>query len=102
MFLKKCHSKKTGRTQLSIAHGYRNLNGKSKYRIVQTIGYLDELQKKYPDSVARFTMVAKQMDNERMVNKSLGVVLDAFEAVSSTSEQCVLTDAVVNAILHKL
>ena len=77
MFLKKCRSKKTGRTQLSIAHGYRDLNGKSKHRTVQTIGYLDELQKKYPDPIAHFTRVAKEMDNERLANKSRAVILNA-------------------------
>lgn len=64
MYLKKSTNKKTGRTQLTIAESYRS--GKiSKTRVIKNLGYLDILQKEYPDPIAHFTEVAKQMTLEK-------------------------------------
>ncbi len=64
MFLKKCFNKKTGKTQLSIAHGYRDKEGKSRQKTVMTIGFLEELTEKYDDPIAHFTAIAKEMTKE--------------------------------------
>lgn len=61
MYLRKCTNKKTGRTQLSIVHGYRDAFGKSKQRIILPLGYLDVLQKEYQDPIQHFEEVARQM-----------------------------------------
>ena len=71
MFLKKATSKKTGRTYLSIVHGYRNSQGKSATRTIQSIGYLDELLLKYDDPIAHFTAVAAKMEEERLAAKTI-------------------------------
>ena len=42
MFLGKLYDKKTGRTWLKIVEAYR-LNGRPKQRMIQDLGYLDEL-----------------------------------------------------------
>ena len=59
MFLGQLHEKKTGRTLLEIVEAYRQ-NGKPKQRMIQKLGYLDELEKIYPDPIAHFKEVAKQ------------------------------------------
>lgn len=64
MYLKKSTNKKTGRTQLTIAEGYRS-DGKVKTRVIKNLGYLDLLYDKYPDPIAHFTEVAKQMTREK-------------------------------------
>ena len=53
------------RKYLSIVHGYRDENGKVKKKTIKSLGYLDELQKKYDDPILHFKKVAKEMDAER-------------------------------------
>lgn len=63
MYLKKGKSK--GRIYLSIVHGYREKGtGKTKHKTMRSIGYLDELEKKYDDPIGHFTQVAKKMTEE--------------------------------------
>lgn len=70
MYLKKSTSSKTGRTQLSIVHGYRDSDGKSKQKTIRKLGYLDVLEKEYEDPIAHFEQVAKQMDEARKEENS--------------------------------
>jgi len=69
MYLKKSFNKDSGRTYLSIAQKYRHPVKKvSTDRTVKSLGYLDELEKKYDDPVSHFRQVARKMtrqDNER-------------------------------------
>lgn len=58
MFLAKNRSNKTNRTYLQIVHSYRDKQGKTKRKVIQSLGYLDELEKKYDDSIAHFTQIA--------------------------------------------
>ena len=81
VFLAKNYSKKTGRTYLQIVHGYRDKEGKTKRKVIKSLGYLDELEKKYDDPIAHFTQVAKQMDAERKKNKQLVITIDADSQV---------------------
>lgn len=73
MFLAKNYSNKTKRTYLQIVHGYRDQDGKSKRKVIQSLGYLDELEKTYDDPIAHFTKMAKEMESERLKNKHLTV-----------------------------
>lgn len=75
MFLRKDFSKKTGRTYLQIVHGYRDKNGKSKHEVIESLGYLDELEKEYEDPIAHFESIAKQRDAERKQNKKKPLLL---------------------------
>jgi len=43
---------------LTYTIGYRE-NGKVKHKNVKTIGYLEDLKKKYDDPIAHFTKLAK-------------------------------------------
>ena len=76
MYLRKSFSKLTGRTYLSISHGYRDTDGKSRHKTIQKIGYLDALQKEFDDPIAHFTAVAAEMEKERLANKTITVTLD--------------------------
>jgi transposase len=72
MYLKVMTSKKTNRTYLSIAHGYRDKEkGYSTNRTVKKIGYLDELVKQYPDPIAHFKAVIAEMNRKETENSPL-------------------------------
>jgi hypothetical protein len=64
MFLRKNFSRTTGRTYLCISEAYRDQQGRPRSKVVQSLGYLDELQKTYDDPIAHFTAVAKAMTGE--------------------------------------
>ncbi|HOR48320.1 MAG TPA: hypothetical protein PLS97_03235, partial [Rectinema sp.] len=69
MFLGSLYEKKTGRTLLRIVEAYRQ-NGRPKQRMIKNLGYLDELEKIYPDPIAHFKEVAKQMTQEKKENEA--------------------------------
>ena len=64
MYLKKSTSSKTGRTQLSIVHGFRDNEGKVRQKTIQTLGFLDVLEKEYEDPIAHFETLARKMTAE--------------------------------------
>ena len=75
MYLKKSTNKKTGRTQLAIAEGYRDENKTVRSRIIKSLGYLDVLEKEYDDPIAHFKDVARQMTEEQK-QENLPMVLE--------------------------
>jgi len=80
MFLRKAFNKKTGRTYLSIIHGYWDpVSKQSRTSTVRKIGYLDELIKEYPDPIAHFENVAAELDKQRKDSKSVTVSVDMDE-----------------------
>ena len=63
MFLRK--EKRKGRLYLSIVQSYWDAKTKiSKTKTIQSLGYLDVLEKDYADPIAHFTQVAKEMTEE--------------------------------------
>ena len=65
MYLKISTNKKTNRTYLSIASGYREpKTGKSKTVIIKSLGYLDVLEKDYSDPISHFKEIVKKMNDE--------------------------------------
>src|SRR6056297_133268 len=70
MYLKKSTSSKTGRTHLSIVHGFRDSQGKTRQKTIMSLGYLDELEKQYDDPIAHFEQVTEQMDQARKEENS--------------------------------
>ena len=93
MYLKKSTSSKTGRTQLSIVHGFRDKEGKVRQKTIQTLGYLDILEKDYVDPIAHFEQVAKQMDRARKEeNSSISLSLSPTASLHAYSgESCHLS-----------
>ena len=59
------------RTYLAIKKGYRNAEGKSSKKTVKSLGYLDELEKQYPDPIAHFREVVRQMTEEEKAQRRL-------------------------------
>lgn len=64
MFVSTLYEKKSGRRKLKIVEGYRK-DGKVKQRMIQDLGYLDELEKQFDDPIAHFKAVAKEMTTEK-------------------------------------
>ena len=62
MYVKK-NSCKNGRIMLTLTHGYRE-NGKIRQKNIETLGYLDDLEKIYDDPIAHFREIAKQRTQE--------------------------------------
>ena len=67
--------KSNGRTYLSIAHGYRDENGKVRTKTIKSLGYLDVLQEEYPDPIAHFKNVVAEMNKKEAENKPPATVL---------------------------
>jgi len=57
MYLKKSIS--NGKVYLSFVQGYRQ-DGKVKQKTIEKLGYLEDLEKIYPDPIAHFKQVAKE------------------------------------------
>lgn len=68
MYLKKSMS--NGRPYLSFVQGYRQ-DGKVKQKTIEKLGYLEDLQKEYPDPIAHFTQVAKERSKGEASQKTL-------------------------------
>ena len=65
MFLKKTPNSK-GRINLAIVDGYYDkVTKKTKHKVVESLGYLDELEKQYSDPIAYFTQRVKQLTKEK-------------------------------------
>lgn len=103
MFLKKNYYKKTDRTFLQIVHGYRDKNGKSKTEVIKALGYVDELEKDYPDPITHFTEVAKNMNNERLNEEKITVTFDTKEQLERNAQNCKNYGHIVfNKVYHEL
>jgi len=85
MYLDKAFNKKTGRTYLSIVHGYRDEFKKTKKKTVKSLGYLDELEKEFDNPIAHFTEVAKQMNKQRLAEEKIKLSLDLTEELELSS-----------------
>jgi len=61
MYLKISAIKKTGKTYLSMVHGYRDKErGHTRTKTIETFGTLDELQKLYEDPITHFKGVVEE------------------------------------------
>jgi transposase len=78
MYLKQAHNKKTGKTYLSIVHGYWDCTAKqSRTRTIQKVGFLHELEKEYDDPIAHFTAVAESLELERQLSNTISFSLES-------------------------
>ena len=79
MYLRQATDKRIGKTYLSIAHNYRDNNGKAKIKTIKSLGSLDDLKTQYDDPIAHFTKVAKDMESARKESKTTTITLDMAE-----------------------
>ena len=79
MYLKKSKNNKTGRTYLAIAESYRDkVTKKSRSRTIESLGYLDELEKEYSDPIGHFSKIVEKMNEEQAKeNKKISIELMA-------------------------
>ena len=104
MYLKKSYNKESGRTYLSIAQKYRHPVKKvSTDRNVKSLGYLDELGKKYDDPITHFKQVARKMTEEDNAKKKvvLNINMDE-ELLGDSSSRKNLGYAAILKIYHEL
>ena len=104
MYLKKNYNKETGRTYLSIAQKYRHPVKKvSTDRNVKSLGYLDELEKKYKDPISHFRKVAKKMTEEDNVRKKVVLNINMDEELpGDISSRKNLGYAAILKVYHEL
>ena len=87
MYLKKTYRRQSGRTYLVIAQKYRHpKTNVSTDRTVKSLGYLDELKKKYDDPVAHFKKVARRMTEEENARKKLTLKINMEEELPKDRE----------------
>jgi transposase len=68
MYLKQ--NRRGNRTHLIIAHGYRDKESKKvRTRTIKSLGYLDDLEKQYPDPIAHFKAVVAEMNKKEAEDK---------------------------------
>ena len=93
-----------GRKYLTIVQGYRDKEtGKSKKRLVESLGYLDDLEKDHEDPVAHFRAVAKQMTEEENSRRKVTMTFDMDEELPpDTDGRKNLGYAAILKIYHRL
>ena len=70
MFLKKTPTS-TGRIRLSIVDGYYDKNTKkTKHKVIESLGFLDDLEKQYDDPIDYFTKRAALLNKEKQEQKA--------------------------------
>ena len=80
MFLRSS-GRKDGRKYLQIVHGYRDPQGKSKAKVIKSLGYLDDLAKQFDDPIAHFKKVAQEMETERKTSSKYTIEINADSVV---------------------
>jgi transposase len=79
--------KSNNRKYLSIVHGYRDKeSGIVKTKTIQSLGYLDDLEKQYPDPIAYFREVARKMTAEENARRKVSITLDMDEELPAGSD----------------
>jgi len=83
MYLKQ--NKIGDRIHLVIAHGYRDKDTKKvRTKTIKTLGYLDELEKQYPDPIAHFKAVVAEMNRQEAEgNPAVSIALDRNERLTA-------------------
>src|SRR5690554_3979562 len=80
MYLKRSYRKATGRTYLALARKYRDpVTNVSTDRTIESLGYLDELEKEYEDPIAHFKEVARKMTEQENLEKTLTMSVNMEE-----------------------
>jgi hypothetical protein len=73
-----------GRIYLSIVQSYRDpVTKKVKHRTLQSLGYLDNLKKQYPDPITHFEAVVEEMNRiAALENQPVSINLNPKEALT--------------------
>lgn len=95
--------RKNGRVYLSIVEGYRTADGKNRSRHVRSLGYLDELEKTYPDPIAHFAdEVAAENARRGEERRPIEVSFPVDEKIDKRAAAVIeLGEAVPSAYFHR-
>lgn len=100
MFLKQSYNKSTGKTQLSLVQGYRQ-DGKVKHKVIENLGFLEDLLSHYDDPVSYFKQVAKERTKSENIPKTLELNLSS-QLPDHTCNRRNLGYAIPKAVYSKL
>ena len=102
MHLKKT-KQKNGRVYLSIVEGYYDPVKKySRANTIKKIGYLDDLEKEYPDPIAHFTETVNKMNEKKLEDKLCKtIVISGTERVEGNQRKN-FGYAALSAVYHEL
>lgn len=79
--------RKDGRVYLSIEKAYRDpITGKPRAKTIQSLGYLDELEKEYDNPITHFKEVARKMTEEEKLEKKLTLSINMDEKISPDTD----------------
>jgi transposase len=99
MFCKKSKTK-SGREYLSIVEGFRDKDGVTRQKTVQTIGYVDEFTHLYDDPYLHFQEVATQMGKD--IKDIEHVTFNRHERLAvGTNDKKNIGSAAISAIYHQ-
>ncbi|NLA43812.1 IS1634 family transposase [Candidatus Saccharibacteria bacterium] len=102
MYVKK-NSCKNGRVLLTLTHNYRE-NGKVKQKNIETLGYLDDLEKQFDDPLAHFREIARQR-TELMAEASAPIELTLDPQAAITKYEIGVKNlgyAILEKLYHEL
>jgi len=86
MYLKRTYSGKTGRTYLSMVHGYRDKDkGHTRSKTIESFGYLDELAQKHDDPIAHFTKVVEERNKATQEESEYTIIANKNEMLQLNS-----------------
>jgi len=92
-----------GKKYLSISQGYRDpITKKSKAKTIKSLGYLEELEKQYPDPIAHFKQVVAEMNEQVAGQKALCKINIEQGSKISTDNRKNIGYAPLSLIYHKL
>ena len=103
MYLKQ--NKIRDRIHLVIAHGYRDKETKKvRTKTIKTLGYLDELEKQYPDPIAHFKAVVAEMNRQEAEGiPPISITLDRNERLTAGQDNRKnIGYAAISKIYHSL
>ncbi len=96
--------RKNGRVYLSIEKSYRDkATGKPRAKTIQSLGYLDVLEKEYDDPIAHFKEVARKMTEKENSKRKLTLSINMDEKLSpGTNNRKNFGYAAILKIYHEL
>ena len=102
MYLKKT-KQKSGRIYLSVVEGYYDPEKKyARSTTIEKIGYLDTLEKEYPDPITHFTEVVAQMNIKKAQDKiSKTITIDNNQRVEGNQRKN-FGYAALSTVYHEL
>ena len=94
-----------GRVYLSIVQGYRDpVTKKVRRKTIKSLGYLDDLEKQYPDPIKHFQAIVAEMNEKVALEKQpITINLDPKETITqSTTNRKNIGYAALSKLYHEL